>query len=316
MSTPPSSVLSPQKLRIATRQSALALWQAEHVAARLRAAHPGLDVELVPMTTRGDQISDRPLAAIGGKGLFLKELEVAMLERRADIAVHSFKDVPAELEPEFAIGAVLERADAADAFVSVHFARLDTLPQSARVGTSSLRRQAQLRARRPDLQLMDLRGNVNTRLAKLDAGDYDAIVLACAGLDRLGLSARIRSRLQAPEWLPAAAQGAVAVETRAGDARISALLAPLHDADSARCVAAERAVTRRLEGSCQVPIAAFCVETERGLHLHALVGDAASGKLIRADAEGARAAPETLGRTVAERLLTLGAGALLAPHVG
>jgi len=304
----------PHKLRIATRQSALALWQAEHVAARLRAAHPGLAVELVPMTTRGDQISDRPLATIGGKGLFLKELEVAMLERRADIAVHSFKDVPAELEADFAIGAVLERADAADAFVSVHFARLDTLPQSARVGTSSLRRQAQLRARRPDLQLIDLRGNVNTRLAKLDAGDYDAIVLACAGLDRLGLSARIRSRLQPPEWLPAAAQGAVAVETRAGDTRIAELLAPLHDPDTARCVAAERAVTRRLEGSCQVPIAAFCVETERGLHLSALVGDAASGKLIRAEAEGARAAPQALGRQVADRLLALGAGALLATH--
>ena len=199
-----------KRLRIATRQSALALWQAEHVAARLRAAHPNLTVELVPMTTRGDQISDRPLATIGGKGLFLKELEVAMLERRADIAVHSFKDVPTELEPEFAIGAVLERADAADAFVSTQYARLDTLPQGAKVGTSSLRRQAQLRSLRPDLELRDLRGNVNTRLAKLDAGEYDAIVLACAGLDRLGLSARIRSRLLAPEWLPAAAQGAVA----------------------------------------------------------------------------------------------------------
>ena len=298
-------------LRIATRQSALALWQAEHVAARLRAAHPGLGVELVPMTTRGDQITDRPLADIGGKGLFLKELEVAMLERRADIAVHSFKDMPAELEAGFAIGAVLERADPADAFVSVRHARLDTLPQSAKVGTSSLRRQAQLRALRPDLQLLDLRGNVNTRLAKLDAGDYDAIVLACAGLDRLGLSARIRSRLQAPDWLPAAAQGAIAIELRAGDTRIAELLAPLNDPDTARCVAAERAVTRRLEGSCQVPIAAFCVDTERGLHLHALVGDAATGQLIRADAEGARAAPESLGRVVAEQLLTLGAGELL-----
>ena len=303
-------------LKIATRQSALALWQAEHVAARLRAAHPGLVVELVPMTTRGDQIVDRPLADIGGKGLFLKELEVAMLERRADIAVHSFKDVPMELDAEFAIGAVLERADPADAFVSVHFARLDTLPQNANVGTSSLRRQAQLRALRPDLRLGDLRGNVNTRLAKLDAGDYDAIVLACAGLDRLGLSARIRSRLQAPQWLPAAAQGAIAVEARAGDARITELLAPLHDADTARCVAAERALTRRLEGSCQVPIAAFCVETQRGLHLSGLVGDAASGRLIRAEREGARAAPEALGRTVAEQLLAQGARDLLTRRPG
>ena len=298
-------------LRIATRQSALALWQAEHVAARLRAAHPGLSVELAPMTTRGDQITDRPLADIGGKGLFLKELEVAMLERHADIAVHSFKDVPMDLESGFAIGAVLERADAADAFVSVHYARLDTLPQNARVGTSSLRRQAQLKALRPDLVALDLRGNVNTRLNKLDVGDYEAIVLACAGLDRLGLSARIRSRLDAPAWLPAAAQGAIVVEQRAGDAHAADLLAPLHDADTARCVAAERALTRHLQGSCQVPIAAFCIETEQGLHLSGLVGDAVSGKLVRAQGEGARNAPEALGREVAERLLALGAGVLL-----
>jgi hydroxymethylbilane synthase len=298
-------------LRIATRQSALALWQAEHVAARLRAAHPGLAVELVPMTTRGDQITDRPLADIGGKGLFLKELEVAMLERRADIAVHSFKDVPMDLESGFAIGAVLERADAADAFVSVHFARLDTLPQNARVGTSSLRRQAQLKALRPDLVALDLRGNVNTRLNKLDAGDYDAIVLACAGLERLGLAERIRSRLEAPAWLPAAAQGAIAIEQRAGDARAADLLAPLHDADTARCVSAERALTRHLQGSCQVPIAAFCIETERGLHLAGLVGDALSGELVRATREGARDAPEALGRQVAELLLAQGAAALL-----
>jgi hydroxymethylbilane synthase len=298
-------------LRIATRQSALALWQAEHVAARLRSAHPGLNVELVPMTTRGDQITDRPLADIGGKGLFLKELEVAMLERRADIAVHSFKDVPMDLDAGFAIGAVLERADAADAFVCLHHARLDALPQNARVGTSSLRRQAQLKALRPDLVALDLRGNVNTRLGKLDAGDYDAIVLACAGLERLGLSERIRSRLEAPAWLPAAAQGAIAIEQRAGDTRAADLLAPLHDADTARCVSAERALTRHLQGSCQVPIAAFCIETERGLHLAGLVGDASTGKLVRAASEGARSAPEALGRHVAELLLALGAGALL-----
>ena len=189
-----------KRLRIATRQSALALWQAEHVAARLRAAHAGLDIQLVPMTTRGDQIIDRPLAEIGGKGLFLKELEVALQEGRADIAVHSLKDVPMELEPGFAIGAVLERADAADAFISNAHAHLSDLPKGARVGTSSLRRQAQLRALRPDLHLLDLRGNVNTRLAKLDAGQYDAIILACAGLERLGLGERIRSRLSAPHW--------------------------------------------------------------------------------------------------------------------
>ena len=298
-------------LRIATRKSALALWQAEHVAARLHAAHPGLGVELVPMTTRGDNILDRPLADIGGKGLFLKELEVALAQREADIAVHSFKDVPMHLDDGFAIGAVLERADPADAFVAVNFARLDDLPRGARVGTSSLRRQAQLRARRPDLHLADLRGNVNTRLAKLDKGDYDAIVLACAGLERLGLAGRIRSRLEPPHWLPAAAQGAIAVELRAGDARTLDLLAPLHDADTARCVAAERALTRRLEGSCQVPIAAFCIETEIGLHLSGLVGDAASGKLVRAEDDGQSEAPDALGERVARRLLELGAGAFL-----
>ncbi|MGH8041341.1 MAG: hydroxymethylbilane synthase [Rudaea sp.] len=299
------------RLRIATRQSALALWQAEHVAARLRAAQAGLDVELVPMTTRGDRIIDRPLADIGGKGLFLKELEIALLEHHADIAVHSFKDVPMQLDAGFAIGAVLERADPADAFVSTKFARLDALPKNARVGTSSLRRQAQLRALRPDLQVLDLRGNVNTRLAKLDAGNYDAIVLACAGLERLGLAARIRSRLDAPAWLPAAAQGAIAIEHREYDARVAALLAPLHDADTARCVGAERAMTRHLQGSCQVPIAAFCIETETGLHLSGLVGDAATGKLLRAEGDAARDASEALGNSVAQQLLNLGAGLLL-----
>jgi hydroxymethylbilane synthase len=298
-------------LRIATRQSALAMWQAEHVAALLRAAHPHLAIELVPMTTRGDQVTDRSLAAIGGKGLFLKELEVAMAQRHADIAVHSFKDVPMELDVGFAIGAVLERADAADAFVSVQHARIDALPPGARVGTSSLRRQAQLRALRPDLVAADLRGNVNTRLAKLDAGDYDAIVLACAGLDRLGLAARIRHRLAPPAWLPAAAQGAIAIEHREGDARSAELLKPLHDTDTALCVTAERAMTRRLQGSCQVPIAAFCLQTEIGLHLSGLVGDAESGRLVRAEDDGQAEAPAALGERVAERLLQLGAGELL-----
>ena len=298
-------------LRIATRKSALALWQAEHVAALLRAAHPQLGVELAPMTTRGDRILDRPLADIGGKGLFLKELEVAMHEHRADVAVHSFKDVPMLLEPGFAIGAVLERADAADAFVSNAFVRLDDLPQGARVGTSSLRRQAQLRAQRPDLHLLDLRGNVNTRLAKLDNGDYDAIVLACAGLERLAFAARIRSRLDPPHWLPAAAQGAIAIEHRDGDARIAELLAPLHDEATARSVGAERAMTRHLQGSCQVPIAAFCIETEIGLHLSGLVGDAATGRLIRAEDDGQLEAPDALGERVARALLEQGAGELL-----
>jgi hydroxymethylbilane synthase len=298
-------------LRIATRKSALALWQAEHVASRLRARHADLSIELVPMTTRGDDIVDRPLASLGGKGLFLKELETAMLEARADIAVHSLKDVPMELDAGFAIGAVLERADAADAFISNAFARLDELPRGARVGTSSLRRQAQLRALRPDLVPLDLRGNVNTRLAKLDAGDYEAIVLACAGLDRLGLGTRIRARLAAPDWLPAVAQGAIAVECRAGDAATLELLAPLGDEATWRCVAAERAMNRRLHGSCTVPVAGSCIEIEDGLALWGLVGDAASGRLIRADATGAAGEPEALGERVAEALLEGGADEIL-----
>ena len=298
-------------LRIATRQSALALWQAEHAAALLRQRHPGLIVELLPMTTRGDRILDRPLADIGGKGLFLKELEVAMQEGLADIAVHSFKDVPMELEPGFAIGCVLERADAADAFVSNGYAQIAALPQGARVGTSSLRRQAQLRALRPDLALLDLRGNVNTRLARLDAGEYDAIVLACAGLERLALGTRIRSRLAAPHWLPAAAQGAIAIEMRSGDARIADLLAPLDDAGTHRCVAAERAFSQALAGSCQVSLAAQAIETDRGLHLWGLVGDAADGTLLRAQAQGPADDPQALGRVVAADLVAQGALRLL-----
>ena len=300
------------RLRIATRKSALALWQAEHVAARLRAAHADLEIELVPMTTRGDQVLDRPLAEIGGKGLFLKELEVAMLELRADIAVHSLKDVPMELEPEFDIGAILERADPADAFISNTAERMDELPPGARVGTSSLRRQAQLRALRPDCELIDLRGNVNTRLAKLDEGHYDAIILACAGLDRLGLGSRIRSRLAAPAWLSAVAQGAIAVEQRKGDARVAELLKVLDDADTRRCVECERAMNRRLHGSCNVPIAGYCQETETGLVLYGLVGDAETGELVRAEIEtSARDQGEDLGEQVAALLLERGAARIL-----
>ena len=302
-------------LRIATRQSALALWQAEHVAARLRALHSGIDVELVPMTTRGDQVLDRPLADIGGKGLFLKELEVAMFEGRADIAVHSLKDVPMELEAGFAIGAILERADAADAFVSNDFARLDELPRGARVGTSSLRRQALLRSLRPDLELADLRGNVNTRLAKLDEGQYAAIVLACAGLERLGLAARIRARLDAPDWVPAVAQGAIAVEQRLGDTRVADLLVGLDDAATRRCVEAARAMNLRLHGSCHVPVAGYCRETEQGLELLGLVGDPADGRLVRAEAVSSHGESAIdLGRRVADMLFDRGAGELLAAH--
>ncbi len=303
--------MSLSTLRIATRKSALALWQAEHVATLLRAAHPGLAVELVPMSTRGDEILDQPLATIGGKGLFLKELEVAMLEGRADLAVHSLKDVPAQLEPGFALPAILPRADAADAFVSNHYADLAALPHGARVGTSSLRRQAQLRALRPDLVLLDLRGNVGTRLGKLDAGVYDAIVLACAGLERLGLAARIRSRLAAPDWLPAPGQAAIAIEAREGQPGVLALLAALDDADTRLTVSAERAMNQALGGSCTVPVGAWCMLGERGLHLRGMVGDAASGRLLHAEASGPSDQAIALGRRVAAMLLEQGAGKLL-----
>lgn len=301
--------MSPSLLRIATRKSALALWQAEHVAALLRAAHAGLQVELVPLSTRGDEILDKPLATIGGKGLFLKELEVAMLEGHAELAVHSLKDVPAELEPGFVLPAILPRADAADAFVSNHYADLAALPQGARVGTSSLRRQAQLRALRPDLVLLDLRGNVGTRLQKLDAGQYDAIVLACAGLERLGLHARIRSKLSAPAWLPAPGQGAIAIESRADDFAVRELLAVLDDPDTRVTVTAERAMNQALGGSCTVPVGAWCTVTEHGLHLCGMVGDAGSGRVLVAQAEGSE--PETLGKHVAQALFAQGASALL-----
>jgi hydroxymethylbilane synthase len=305
--------MTPSTLRIATRKSALALWQAEHVAAELRATHPGLAVELVPMSTRGDEILDQPLATIGGKGLFLKELEVAMLEGRADLAVHSLKDVPAELEAGFALPAILPRADAADAFVSNDHAHLGALPLGARVGTSSLRRQSQLRAARPDLTLLDLRGNVGTRLSKLDAGHYDAILLACAGLERLGLSSRIRSRLAAPDWLPAPGQAAIAIEARSDQPAVLALLAALDDAQTRLAVSAERAMNRALGGSCTVPVGAWCTVTERGLHLRGMVGDAGSGRLLLAEASADGDPAAALGHRVAQALFDQGAGALLNP---
>lgn len=299
-------------LRIATRKSALALWQTEHVAACLREHHPDLVIERVPLSTRGDEILDRSLAAIGGKGLFLKELEVAIEEGRADCAVHSLKDVPMALDAPFALAAVLERADPFDAFVSNRYATLDDLPQGARVGTSSLRRQVQLRAKRADLQPADLRGNVNTRLAKLDAGEYDAILLACAGLQRLGFHDRIRARLAPPDFLPAVAQGAIAVECRADDAATHALLAPLNHAPTRRCVDVERAMNLRLAGSCQVPIAGYCTEDGDTWTLRALVGDERSGDILRAEGNADAASLDTLGARVAENLLARGADRLLA----
>lgn len=301
-------------VRIATRRSPLALWQSEHVAAQLRAAHPGLGVDLVPMSTRGDEVLDRSLAAIGGKGLFLKELELAMQRGEADCAVHSLKDVPMALEPGFALAAVLARGDPADAFVSNRYGAIAALPQDARVGTSSLRRQAQLRARRPDLQLLDLRGNVNTRLGRLDAGDYDAIVLACAGLQRLGFDGRIRARLDAPDWLPAPAQGAIAVECRDDDAPTQAMLATLDHAGTRTCVAAERAMNRALHGSCHVPVAAYAHLDGQQLYLSGLVGSARDGRLVRAHAGGRGDLPEGLGLEVAGKLLAQGARALIDGH--
>jgi hydroxymethylbilane synthase len=311
--------MTPTTLRIATRKSALALWQAEHVASELRAIHPGLGVELVPLSTRGDEILDKPLATIGGKGLFLKELEVAMLEGRADLAVHSLKDVPAELEPGFALPAILPRADAADAFVSNDYVDLSALPLGARVGTSSLRRQAQLRAVRPDLTMLDLRGNVGTRLSKLDAGHYDAILLACAGLERLGLASRIRSRLSAPDWLPAPGQAAIAIEARDDQPEVLRLLSALDDAHTRLAVSAERAMNQALGGSCTVPVGAWCTVTERGLHLRGMVGDVGSGRLLLAEAQAEGDQAEALGRRVAAALFEQGAGAFLnakAPPVG
>ena len=300
-----------KKIRLATRQSPLALWQTEHVATRLRAAHPGLEVELVPMSTRGDRIIDRPLAEVGGKGLFLKELEVAMLDGVADAAVHSLKDVPMNLDGPFVLGAILERGDPFDAFVSTRFTDIDALPAGARVGTSSLRRQAQLRARRRDLQPVDLRGNVNTRLAKMEAGEYDAILLACAGLERLGLSRYIRHRLEAPGWLPAVAQGAITIECREGDASTLGLLSILDHAGTHTCAQAERAMNRRLHGSCTVPVAAYATLDCHILSLEGLVGDAETGECIRASEVGRSSDPEGLGRLVATELKLKGADRLL-----
>jgi hydroxymethylbilane synthase len=304
--------MSRRTLRIATRRSQLALWQAEHVAERLRAHHPGVEVELLGLSTQGDRILDVPLAKIGGKGLFVKELETAMLEGRADLAVHSIKDVPMELPAGLVLGAILPREDPRDALVSGRFGHLAELPPGARVGTSSLRRQCQLRAARPDLQLLDLRGNVNTRLRRLDEREYDAIVLASAGLLRLGMEARIAHAFAPQELLPAVGQGAIGVELRADDAELHALLAPLHDPATADCVLAERALNRRLHGGCQVPIAAHAGLRGDRLELAALVGSLDGTRIVRGERGGARADAEALGIALADELLARGADAVLA----
>lgn len=299
-------------LRIATRESQLALWQAEFIKAELERHHPGLQVELLGMKTKGDIILDVPLAKVGGKGLFVKELEQAMLDDRADIAVHSMKDVPMEFPDGLGLAIICNREDPTDAFVSNQYTSLDDLPEGAKVGTSSLRRQLQIKAARPDLTLLDLRGNVNTRLAKLDNGDYDAIILASAGLLRLNFAERIRSRLPIELSLPAGGQGAVGVECRTNDARTRALLAPLHHKDTADRVLAERALNRRLEGGCQVPIACYAELQDDNLYLRGLVGDPSGKTVLRAEVTGPRAKAEQLGVQVAEMLLDQGAGAILA----
>ena len=301
----------PETIRIATRKSPLALWQAEHVAAALRRAHPGLQVEILGMSTRGDKILDAPLAKIGGKGLFVKELEQGLMDGSADIAVHSTKDVPVELPEGLFLPVILEREDPRDAFVSRRYERLADLPQGARVGTSSLRRQCQLTARRPDLDIQPLRGNVNSRLAKLDSGEFDAILLAAAGLMRLGFEARIRSRLSIDESLPAIGQGAVGIECRQDDARVLALLAPLHHPDTAARVAAERAMNRRLQGGCQVPIAGHALLKGDELWLRGLVGTPDGTCLLVAEQAAPRAQAEELGRQVADELIAQGAHAIL-----
>lgn len=298
-------------LRIATRKSPLALWQAEHVAAALQAAQPGLSVELLGMSTQGDKVLDSPLAKIGGKGLFVKELEQGILEGRADLAVHSMKDVPVELPAGLHLAVIMTREDPRDAFVSVHYGDLQALPSGARVGTSSLRRQCQLAQRRPDLEILPLRGNVNTRLRKLGDGDYDAIILASAGLKRLGFSDRISAYIEPEISLPAIGQGAIGIECRAEDARINELLKPLHHLDTATCVAAERALNKRLQGGCQVPIGGHAVLQAGRLWLRGLVGTFDGSEILRADASGSAAQAESLGVRVAESLLERGAARIL-----
>ena len=306
------------KVRIATRKSPLALWQAEYVKAQLMGHNPSLQVELIAMSTKGDKLLDTPLAKVGGKGLFVKELEVAMLEGRADIAVHSMKDVPMEFPPGLELAVICEREDPLDAFVSNHYQNLAELPDGAVVGTSSLRRQCQVRAHFPKLQIKELRGNVNTRLGKLDAGEYDAIILASAGLIRLEMGHRITDKINATLSLPAGGQGAVGIECRSDDLDIQVLLAPLHHKDSASCVLAERAVNRHLQGGCQVPIACFAELDASGtsLALRGLVGSIDGTQILRADIQGHRDNAEQLGVQLAEQLLAAGAGEILAEVYG
>jgi hydroxymethylbilane synthase len=298
-------------LRIATRQSLLALWQAEFVKARLEELHSDLNVELVTMVTRGDKILDTPLAKIGGKGLFVKELEVSMLEGRADIAVHSMKDVPMEFPEGLGLSVICERETPTDAFVSNTYNHFDELPKGAVVGTSSLRREVQLRERRPDLEIKTLRGNVQTRLGKLDAGEYDAIILASAGLIRLELKDRIKHQIDSTESLPAGGQGAVGIECRMDDLETQALLAPLNHDETAARVIAERAMNKRLEGGCQVPIGCYAELEGDQIWLRGLVGRPDGTLVLRDEIRGHKESAEALGIELAEKLLAAGAGEIL-----
>jgi len=306
------------KIRIATRKSPLALWQAKYVKAELLHYHPQLQVELVAMSTRGDKLLDAPLAKVGGKGLFVKELELAMLEGRADIAVHSMKDVPMEFPEGLGLQVICEREDPTDAFVSNNYTDLSQLPDNAVVGSSSLRRQTQIRAQFPNLQIKDLRGNVNTRLDKLDNGEYDALILASAGLIRLDMSHRIASRLNTELCLPAGGQGAVGIECRSNDEAILALLSPLHHLDTASCVIAERALNRRLQGGCQVPIACFAeLSSDRqSIAVRGLVGSVDGQKILQSQRSGPVAKAQQLGEALADQLLEMGAGEILSEVLG
>lgn len=317
MSTAAQIYPSPERIVIATRESRLALWQAEHVQGLLRQLYPGCSVELLGMTTRGDQILDRPLAKVGGKGLFVKELETALLDGSADIAVHSLKDVPMVLEDAFSLVAIGPREVPFDAFVSSKYASLDDMPPGAVVGTSSLRREAQLHARYPYLAVTSLRGNLDTRLRKLDSGEYDAIILAAAGLTRLGLADRIRSVLPPEASLPSAGQGALGIEAAAHRADVAAWLAPLNDAATAACVRAERAVSRALAGSCEVPLAAFAeMQADNTLRLRGLVALPDGSRVAAAELSGSAADPEALGLRLVEQLRAAGADAILAELPG
>ena len=299
-------------IRIATRKSALALWQANHVQVLLREAHPDLEVELVPIVTQGDRIIDRPLAEIGGKGLFLKELERALLDGDADLAVHSMKDVPATMTQGLVLDVVLPRANPFDALVSRENRLLSEIPAGSRIGTSSLRRQSQLLAIRPDLVVRDLRGNVDTRLRKLDEGQYDAIILACAGLQRLGLGARITETLQPPDWLPASTQGIIGLQWRQDDVETGALIEPLADADMLVVANAERAVARVLEASCQVPLAVYA-ELENGIvSLKSQVSTPNGQETVQAAGKSSAAEATALGEQIAADLLKCGAGKIMA----